>query len=285
MAFGIVLLVFLAGLPPREPALGEHLSQLVKKSLTTDDEAGEGEGRMLYEKRGVLSTATVGDEGAYGFSLLLCSSGPLEFQERVLRSLREAGGRVPRDATEYCAAQVKTQVAKQRVTAPSNPGLRDQINALAESDQAVRQSQGFDMARMQRVDAEHTAPLQKILKDRGVPGYSMVGPEAAGKFAVMIQHQPAEFRKVALPKLKRLVGQGEADPGLYAMMYDRAQRDAGLPQFYGEAMECENGGPLHPAPMLDPLHVNQRRAKLGLMRVELYRQVVVAVSPPVCGGH
>lgn len=282
---GIVLLAFLGGLAPREVALGEHIVHLVKKTLTTDDEAGEGEARKLYEKRGVLSTADVGEEGAYAFAFLLCSPGPLDFQERVLGSLRQAGGGVPRDATEYCAAQVKTQAAKQRAKAPSQPGLRDEINALAESDQAVRQVAGFSMARMQEVDAEHAAPLGKILKDRGVPGYSMVGPEAAGKFAVMIQHQPAEFRRVALPKLKGLVDRGEADPGVYAMMYDRAQRDAGLPQYYGEAMECENGGPMHPAPMRDPTHVNQRRAKLGLMRVELYRQVAVAMSPPVCGGQ
>jgi hypothetical protein len=39
---------------------------------------------------------------------------------------------------------------------------------------------------------------------------------------------------------------------------------------------------LHTGPIEDEDHVNQRRAAIGLMRLELYAQLVVAMSPNVC---
>jgi hypothetical protein len=46
----------------------------------------------------------------------------------------------------------------------------------------------------------------------------MVGPQAAGDFVAMIQHQPAAFRQEALPQLKANVAKGEADPESYAIV-------------------------------------------------------------------
>ena len=111
----------------------------------------------------------------------------------------------------------------------------------------------------------------------------MVGPQAASDFVTMIQHQSPEFRRKVLPKLKANVDAGQADPGSYAMVLDRSQTDAGKKQMYGENLTCDNEHPeLHIGPIEDEDHVNQRRAAIGLIRLELYAQLVVAMSPNIC---
>jgi hypothetical protein len=108
----------------------------------------------------------------------------------------------------------------------------------------------------------------------------MVGTAAAGHFVEMLQHQPPEFRTLALPKLKTTVDAGQADPESNAMMYDRSRRDAGLKQRFGEGLECTPQDPtLREAPIEDERHVNQRRADMGLIRVELYAQMLIATAP------
>ena len=77
----------------------------------------------------------------------------------------------------------------------------------------------------------------------------MVGVQAAKHFAVMVQHQPAEFRRAVLPKLKANVDVGQADPATYAVVYDRSQRDQGKNQLYGEQLECTSGTALEEAPI------------------------------------
>jgi hypothetical protein len=99
----------------------------------------------------------------------------------------------------------------------------------------------------------------------------------------MIQHQSPDFRMKVLPKLKANVKAGQADPGSYATVFDRSQTDAGKKQMYGENLTCDSEHPtLHTGPIEDERNVNQRRAAIGLMRLELYVQLVVAMTPNVC---
>lgn len=151
-------------------------------------------------------------------------------------------------------------------------------------DQAVRQQNGFDLAKMEAVDRNHTASLQDILDEYGLPTYSMVGPSAAGEFVTMIQHQAPRFREEVLPKLKAEVDASEADPGSYALVHDRSQRDLGKKQLYGEQLECDRTGKMHEAPIDDESHVNQRRAELGLVRMELYSEIVAEQTSQLCSS-
>jgi hypothetical protein len=196
-----------------------------------------------------------------------------------------ARGSLPADTVAFCAARLKLDrlQARARRQAPSNPALRATIQQLFTKDQAVRQPDGFDREKMMQTDREREAPLAAILDRYGVPTYAMVGVDGAGQFATMIQHQPPEFRRKALPKLKANVDAGQADAGNYTKMYDRALRDEGRNQLYGEQLECNDANPeLREAPIDDEAHVNERRAALGLMRMELYARLVVEVSPQYC---
>ena len=240
-------------------------------------------------KRGLPTVAEVGDEAAYEFVALTCSRGPAEFQNRVLRKAREGAKRheVPADAASYCAARLRQESVKARAKkqAPSHPGLRDQIERLFQVDQAVRGKQGFDFEKMVQTDREHAAVLEEIFAKYGVPTYRMVGSQAAADFVTMIQHQSPKFRLKVLPKLKANVAVGQADPSSYATVLDRSQTDAGKRQMYGQNLTCDTKHPeMHSGPIEDEDHVDQRRAAIGLLRLALYTQIVVTMSPNICGA-
>ena len=147
----------------------------------------------------------------------------------------------------------------------------------------VRHTAGFDFEKMGEVDRRTAGPLKAILDKYGVPTYAMVGVQAARDFVIMVQHQAPEFRAATLPKLKANVAAGEADPGVYALVYDRTQRDQGKNQLFGQQLECTKANVIDVAPLDDAATVNVRRAELGLIRLELYTRVIRQNSPP-CGA-
>lgn len=275
--------------PPTDPALAADIKQLTHKVLTADedDAADAAKVKAILAQHGLPTIREVGDEAAYDFILLLTSDGVLqELQAEALPKIKAAVAQheLPPDAGVFYEARVRSEKAKAAALkrAPENPALRDQIERLVKVDQEVRQQKGFDVAKMNATDAANAPLLQDILNKYGVPSYAMVGPQATGDFVLMIQHQPPQFREQVLPKLKALVSAGQADPGSYALVYDLSQRDAGKKQLYGERLECKAGETMHEAPIEDEPHVNQRRAELGLMRVELYASLVAEMMPQFC---
>ena len=271
--------------------LAERIQQWFHLVVTTDDEkrkeAAETEAKEIFTKRGLPTAAAVGDEAAYKFVFLTCTAGPKAFQSRVLRKALEGAKRheIPADASSYCAAHVHQEKVKAQANkhAPAIPALREQIEQLFKTDQAVRGKAGFELDKMLQADREHAAVLEAIFLKYGVPTYRMVGPRAAAEFVTMVQHQSPEFRGKVLPKLKANVDAGQADPGSYAMVFDRLQTDAGRKQMFGENLTCDQEHPkLHTGPIEDEDHVNQRRAAIGLMRLELYATLVVEMSPNLC---
>ncbi|MBZ5610557.1 MAG: hypothetical protein LAP38_20025 [Acidobacteriia bacterium] len=288
----IVSILFFQG-QGGDSVLAARIRQLLHVVITTDNEkqeaAAEAEAREIFSKRGLPVIAAVGDEAAYEFVVLACLHGPEEFQKQVLRKAREGAKRheIPPDAVIYSAAHVSQEIvkAKARKHAPADPALRDEIERLFTVDQAVREKNGFDMEKMMRTDREHAPALEAIFEKHGVPAYRMVGPQAASDFITMLQHQPPEFRRRVLPKLKANVDAGQADPRSYAQMLDRLLTDAGQKQTYGENLTCDPQHPrLHTGPIEDGAQVNRRRAAIGLVRLELYAQLVVEMSPNFCGA-
>ncbi len=274
-----------------DTGLASRIQQLLHVVLTTDDEkqeaAAEAEAKEIFRKRGLPVLADVGDEAAYEFVLLSCSTGPAEFQREVLQKAREGARRheIPADAASYCAARMRLDrvKAKAKKQAPHDSELREQIEQIFKADQAVRAKDGFDMDRMSQTDGEHRAALEAIFVKYGVPTYRMVGTQAAADFITMVQHQSPEFRRRVLPKLKANVDAGQADPGSYAMVFDRLQTDEGKKQVYGENLTCDlEHRKLHIGLIEDEDNVDKRRAAIGLMRLALYAQLVVGMTPNVC---
>jgi Family of unknown function (DUF6624) len=278
--------------PAKNPALADRIERLVETFLTSDDDAKQAaalsEARDIFAREGIPGVATVGDAASYGFVLMNMLGQSPALRVRFVESVREAAMRheLPEDAVAFARARMRqTSIEEQhRDQKPSDPALRDQISRLLEDDQAVRQKEGFDAKKMEAIDRRTAAPLKAIFDRYGVPTYDMVGVQAAKDFIVMVQHQSPELRKVVLPKLKANVDAGQADPAVYAMVYDRAQRDLGKNQLYGEQLECATGKSLALAPIDDEANVNRRRAESGLMRVELYARLVRLGSPDMCAS-
>ena len=289
--FGTVLFFLLLQTRPAQPYPARHVQELISLALNLGDnkksDAAAKQLAGIFKRNGVPTTSAVGDEAAYNVVFILCTDSPAAFQRQVLADAQAAARNhdIPPDAVAYCAARlrldaIQTNAKKQR---PKNPLLRDQIDKLFKSDQAVRQKGGFSLERMEKTDRENTAALEKIFQTYGVPTYSLVGPKAASEFVTMAQHQSPEFRRPLLLKLKANVDAGQDDPGAYAEMLDRLQSDDGKKQIYGENLVCDAQSPkLHRGDIEDPERVDDRRAAIGLMRLKLYEQFVIALTPDVC---
>lgn len=271
-----------------DPVLSKKIDKLLHTIIDNNDENENDESeeararpevQAILAQHGLPAIPEVGDEAAYEFVMLLAGDGfPLEFRRQLLKQINQAAARheIPLDAAKLYAARLRIEKVKAEAEShpPSEPGLRDQIGQMYKLDQAVRQEQGFDPKKLEETDRRHAPALQTILEKHGVPTYSMVGPKAAGEFTIMIQHQPAPFRQEVLPKLKANVDAGQADPESYALVYDRSQRDVGKKQLYGSQFECQAGEKLHLAPTDDVAHLNERRAELGLIRIEFYLRIL-----------
>jgi hypothetical protein len=289
MPLSQALAAFLALPPgPKDPALAERIPQLLHTVIAGDDEARSAaaiaEARQIFQSRGLPTVAEVGDEAAYEFVVLTCSPGPPEVQATVLARARRSRPSLPPDALLYCEARVRQDRIKAHAQRhpPTDPALRDEIRRLYTGDQAVRATKDFDIERMARTDRENARPLEAIFESRGVPSYDMVGAEAASMFVVMVQHQSSEFRRQVLPRLKANVDAGQADAADYSMVYDRAAREQGRKQRYGQNLECDSKSPTpHVTPIEHERDVDTRRARIGLLRLALY---VRMVSPVVCPG-
>ena len=276
----------------KDSALAATIERLVETFLTSDDDAKEAsvlsEVRVIFEREGVPGVSKVGDAAAYGFVFINVLGQPPDFQPQFFSRVQEAATRheLPEDALAFAEARRRETDVEQRYSThtPSQPELRDQIARLFKDDQAVREKEGFNRKKMEEADRRTAGPLTAIFDRYGVPTYDMVGVQASKDFVVMVQHQSPEFRLAVLPKLKANVDAGQAEPGTYAKVYDRTQRDQGKNQLYGEQLECATGKTLELAPIDDEKNVDARRAELGLIRVELFARLVRLNSPDVCGS-
>lgn len=282
----VLALTFALSAAATDPTLAARVSRLFHDILLVDDDepahkAADVDVQTLFASRGPVTIAEAGDEASYTFAMLACETSSLEARDSVLRKLRAAGARhdVPADAVTYCEVRTRQDRVKGAAArgVPANPAVRDEIERLYMRDQSVRLDNTVDPRRWADTDRELHDPLERLFAAYGVPTYTLVGPEAASHFAVMIQHQPPELRRKVLPGLKANVDAGQGDATVYAMMYDRAETDERRPQRYGENFVCDDRHPdMHPAPIEDEAHVNERRASIGRMRLELHTRLLAA---------
>lgn len=215
---------------PSNPRLVEQIEQLLQKELSEEkaDPTTSSKVRQIFADHGVPTIALVGKQAAEDYIVLAGHDQPVTFLQQILPSLKKSAeaGEIPNTSYVYLRAVLRQRQIEESVNqTPTNPKLRDQIEGLFRADQEVRQSKGFDAQKMQEIDRRDGVQLRAIFAKYGVPTYTMVGPQAAKDFVVLIDHQPLEFMREVLPKLKQNVAVGQADPANYASMFDRVQAD------------------------------------------------------------
>jgi len=118
---------------------------------------------------------------------------------------------------------------------------------------------------MQEHHGANLAVLESLIDRYGWPNLSAVGEEAAYAAGNVVNHADLATRQKYLPMLKAVCERGEGDWSRYAHIFDRTELELGKPQVYGTQMERnEETGRYEPQPLLDPAHVDARRAELGM---------------------
>jgi len=127
---------------------------------------------------------------------------------------------------------------------------------------------------------ENEEQLPKLLDRYGWPTTSAVTEYAAAGAALIINHASHALRVKYFPMLEKAFKAGEAQPLRYAKMKDRLLIEEGKKQLYGTQMKYENMKPV-PYPILDPEHVDQRRAKIGLGPLAPYLKKRFGIDWPI----
>lgn len=159
--------------------------------------------------------------------------------------------------------------------------LRAALISRGRQDQAVREvflaghhQDTTDLRQMADVDADNTSFLKKIVAERGWPGRSLVGRDAADAAFLILQHSPdTAFQAKTLPLLEKAYAAGDAEGQQVALLTDRVAVQRGQPQLYGTQATIVNGR-FKLNPIADSANVDARRAKLRMPPVAAYMRIL-----------
>ncbi len=168
----------------------------------------------------------------------------------------------------------------------ANPSLRSTLLKMEAADQKVRMQAlaqftktGDQMnipmlwilLRMNSVDGTNTKRMRGIIDKYGWPGKTLVGADGAGAAFLLVQHADRDtaFQKKCLPLLQKAAEEGEASKSDMAYLTDRIRVADGQKQLYGT--QCSWKDTLvEMDPIEDSLHVDERRAEVGLEPLDVY---------------
>lgn len=157
--------------------------------------------------------------------------------------------------------------------------VRAELLALLEADQAGRQrleaverTHGRDSAEMQQLwaeidatDAANVVKLEALLARHGWLGPQEVGARASSAYFYVIQHADLAVQRKYLPLMRAAVETGRAAGSTLALLEDRVALREGRPQTYGSQIGYDEATETYYVlPLLDPDHVDERRAAVGL---------------------
>jgi hypothetical protein len=188
-----------------------------------------------------------------------------------------------------------------------DPGLQAKLLAILESDQAPRlqletaaREKGYnspEVAALQDTmlenDDANIATVSALLDQRGWITPEVGGPQASHTLFMVIQHAALPWQQKYLPLVREAVKAGWLKPGNLALLEDRVALREGRPQTYGSQLRTDSSGKLYVQPLIDPEHVDERRAAIGLppmadyvkhwnltWDVEAYKRDLAQMAPP-----
>ncbi len=171
----------------------------------------------------------------------------------------------------------------------ANPSLRATLLKMEVADQNIRKQAlaqykktGDRMTipmlwvfmRMNSVDKTNTRRMHGIIDKYGWPGKTMVGSDGAGAAFLLVQHADWDtvFQKKCLPLLQKAADEGEASKSDMAYLTHRIRVAAGREQLYGTQCSWKDTI-VQLEPIEDSLHVDERRAEVGLYPLAVYIKV------------
>jgi len=172
------------------------------------------------------------------------------------------------------------------------PDLRSELLARVQEDQAVREAVAAELragrvpgseliAQMHATDSANVAWLKGVVAQSGWPMPEQVGADGVNAAFLLLQHADADpaFQERMLPVLDSAYAAGQIDGESVALLTDRVARAKGEPQCYGTQASIVDGR-LVVDPIEDSLHVDERRARMGLLPLARYLQLLDSVYAP-----
>lgn len=90
--------------------------------------------------------------------------------------------------------------------------LQGRLKQMYDEDQAARLAQPISDSKIDQIDRKNYPELLRIYQHYGLPHISAVGPDAAGEFWLLVQHQDGHvnLQKQVLQDMKRAADESEA---------------------------------------------------------------------------
>lgn len=162
--------------------------------------------------------------------------------------------------------------------------LQDTLNRIFTSDQSSRLAMDSIEKRygqssrqmdslyraMSRQDSADQVRVREILSRRSWPSPAEVGEQASMAVFLVIQHGDSLTHATYLPLMQEAVRRGAARAEDLALLEDRLLTEQHKPQMYGSQVRIDSTGKAAFFPIADEIHVDQRRASVGLESLESY---------------
>ncbi len=113
-------------------------------------------------------------------------------------------------------------------------------------------------------DSINQLKITKLLDERGWLGPDVVGERGSGTLFLVIQHAELPMQEKYLPMMRTAVREGKTTAANLALLEDRVAMKQGKKQIYGSQIGTDSLGNYFVYSLLDPLIVDERRAKVGL---------------------
>lgn len=179
-------------------------------------------------------------------------------------------------------AEAHAQALKQKNGPGIDPALTQQLLKMRDDDQGIRmrlnsatpQERATLARQMDATDLRLTAELKQIVKDHGWPTIALVGSEASQAAAVILVHSPDHaWQAELLPSLRRLVEEDKIFGSDIATLTDKLLVSRGKPQVFGTQFK-DVDEKMVMMPVIDPQHLDQRRAQYLLPPMSVYRALL-----------
>jgi hypothetical protein len=165
----------------------------------------------------------------------------------------------------------------------TDAALRDRLLAMVETDQNARglsHGQPINQDKLQMapnmaaIDAQLTAELKEIVAKDGWPTIALVGYDAShGAMLILTHTADHAWQQTLLPQLEALADSEKIDGSALALVIDKELVSEGRLQRYGTQFKFVDGG-MAMFGVEDPAGLDARRAKVFLMPMQVYKQVM-----------
>ncbi len=113
-------------------------------------------------------------------------------------------------------------------------------------------------------DAINQVKVEKILNTRGWLSPKIIGDDGSRTLFLVIQHADLKTQLKYLPMMRKALKEGNIQPSSMALLEDRVALRQGEKQIYGSQISRDKAGAYFVSPLIDPEHVDERRAEVGL---------------------